>query len=104
MLILRNGRVVENCTTRTPLGRPRRLKVTLVQPSTGLRPFLAADPQVAVVDVDGASARFDFTGDTQSQSLLLRALIQSGLAVATLQEEQRSMQSVYNEKMRGFKR
>ena len=104
MMILRNGRVVEHCPTRPPAGRPRRLRVALVQPSGGLRQFLAADPQVAGVDIDGASARFDFSGDTQSQSQLLRALIQSGLQVISLQEEQRSMQSVYSEKMRGMKR
>jgi len=104
MLILRNGRVVEHCPTRPPVGRPRKLKVTLAQPSSGLRQVLTADPQVAGVEADGASARFDFTGDVQSQSQLLRGLIQSGLQVATLQEETRSMQSVYSEKMRGLKR
>ena len=104
MMILRNGRVVEHCPTRAPVGRPRRLRVTLVQPSSGLRQCLAADPQVGGLDLDGASARFDFTGDTFAQAQLLRSLIQSGLQVATLQEEQRSMQSVYSEKMRGMKR
>ncbi len=104
MMILRNGRVVEHCPTRPPVGRPRRLRVMLVQPSSALRQCLAADPQVGGLVVEGASARFDFTGDTQAQAQLLRTLIQSGLPVATLQEEQRSMQSVYSEKMRGMKR
>ena len=104
MMILRKGRVVEHCPTRAPVGRPRRLRVALVQPSSGLRQCLTADPQVGGLDVDGALARFDFTGDTFAQAQLLRSLIQSGLQVATLQEEQRSMQSVYSEKMRGMKR
>ncbi len=104
MLILRNGRVVEHCATRPPVGRPRRLRVVLAQPSPGLRQALAADPQVAGVDVEGNSARFDFTGDIVAQSQLLRVLIQTGLRVASLVEETRSMQSVYSEKMRGLKR
>ncbi len=104
MLILRNGRVVEHCATRPPVGRARRLRVVLAQPSPGLRQALAADPQVAGVDVEGNSARFDFTGDILAQSQLLRVLIQTGLRVASLVEETRSMQSVYSEKMRGLKR
>ena len=104
MLILRQGRVVEHCATRPPVGRPRRLRVTLAQPSPALRQALAADPQVAGVDAETNAARFDFTGDVQAQSQLLRVLIQSGLQVATLVEETRSMQSVYSEKMRGSKR
>ncbi len=101
MLILRNGRVVEHCATRPPVGRARRLRVVLAQPSPGLRQALAADPQVAGVDVEGNSARFDFTGDILAQSQLLRVLIQTGLRVASLVEETRSMQSVYSEQMRG---
>ena len=104
MLIWRTGRVVEHCATRPPAGRPRRLRVTLAQPSPGLRQALAADPQVVGVEAETAAARFDFTGDVLAQSQLLRALIQSGLQVASLVEETRSMQSVYNEKMRGSKR
>ncbi|MEI8394043.1 MAG: ABC transporter ATP-binding protein [Rhodospirillaceae bacterium] len=104
MLILRNGRVVEHCATRAPVGRARRLRVTLSQPAPGLRQALTADPQVQGVDLEGISARFDFTGDSHSQAQLLRTLVQSGLQVSAFHEEQRSMQSVYSEKMRGHKR
>ena len=104
MLILRAGRVVEHCATRPPVGRPRRLRVALAQPSPALRQALMADPQVAGLEADVSAARFDFTGDVQAQSQLLRTLVQSGLQVATLVEETRSMQSVYSEKMRGANR
>lgn len=106
MMILRNGRVVEHCPTRAPVGRPRRLRVTLVQPSPSVRQVLVADPAIAAIEVEssGVSARFDYSGDLSTQAQLLRHLIDSGLPVAALQEEPRSMQSVYTEKMRGPRR
>ncbi len=106
MMILRNGRVVEHCPTRAPVGRPRRLRVTLVQPSPALRPTLVSDPSIAAIEVDstGLSARFDFAGDMAAQAQLLRTLLDQNLPVAALTEEPRSMQSVYTEKMRGSRR
>ncbi|CAK0757359.1 hypothetical protein CCP1ISM_720001 [Azospirillaceae bacterium] len=59
---------------------------------------------MAAIEIEGNQARFDFSGDSQSQAQLLRALVQAGLPVNTLHEEQRSMQAVYSEKMRGLKR
>ncbi|MBI1208128.1 MAG: ATP-binding cassette domain-containing protein [Azospirillum sp.] len=106
MIILRNGRVVEHCPTRAPAGKPRRLKLSLAQGSTNLKPALLADAAVAALDVDahGQWARFDFSGDIAAQAQFLQSLIASGLPIAALQEEARSMQSVYTEKMRGPKR
>lgn len=106
MMILRNGRIVEHCPTRAPSGRPRRLRITLGQPSPSLRQALVADTAIAAIEVDshGMAARFDFSGDLAAQSTLLRQLMDSGLPVAALQEEPRSMQSVYSEKMRGPRR
>ncbi|CAK0753066.1 ABC-2 type transport system ATP-binding protein [uncultured Gammaproteobacteria bacterium] len=107
LMILRNGRIVEHCPTRAPAGRPRRLKIMLAQPASGsLRGMLSSDPTVSAVDIDGVgtTARFDYAGDVAAQSQLLRSMVQAGLAVASLQEEPRSMQVVYSEKMRGAKR
>ncbi|CAK0754365.1 ABC-2 type transport system ATP-binding protein [Azospirillaceae bacterium] len=107
MMILRNGRLVEHCPTRTPIGRPRRLRVSLANTtnaSTTLRSALTADAAVSDIDIDGAAARFDFTGDVSAQATLLRRLIESGLPITALQEEPRSMQAVYTEKMRGPRR
>ncbi len=106
MMILRNGRVVEHCPTRAPIGRPRRLRVSLVSSSSALRPALVADPAIAAIEVDNtsSSARFDFAGDLAAQAQLLRSLLDGGLPVAALHEEPRSMQAVYTEKMRGPKR
>jgi ABC-2 type transport system ATP-binding protein len=104
MMILRNGRVVEHCPTRPPVGRPRRLRMTLAQPSAALKQVLGADPQVAAIEIEGVHAKFDFSGDAQSQAQLLRVLVQAGLPVNALHEETRSMQAVYSEKMRGLKR
>jgi len=106
MMILRNGRIVEHCPTRAPAGRPRRLRITLVQPSSSLRQALVADNAIAAIEVDsnGMTARFDFSGDLPAQGQLLKQLMDNGLPVAALQEEPRSMQSVYTEKMRGPRR
>jgi len=106
MMILRNGRVVEHCPTRAPVGRPRRLKVILLQANANLRPALSSEASVGAIEVDGsgASARFDFSGDMAVQAQLLKKLVDGGLPVVAMQEEPRSMQSVYAERMRGGKR
>lgn len=106
MMILRNGRVVEHCPTRAPVGRPRRLKVVLAQANTNLRPTLSAEASVGAIEVDGsgASARFDFSGDMAGQAQLLKKMVDLGLPVVALQDEPRSMQAVYAERMRGGKR
>jgi len=104
MMILRNGRIVEHCPTRAPVGKPRRLKLVLAQPSAQLRTALTAAAAVSALDIEGLSARFDFSGDLTAQAGFLQGLIAAGLPVAGLQEEPRSMQAVYVEKMRGPKR
>jgi hypothetical protein len=82
------------------------LRIALAQTSANLRSALSSDPTIAAIEVEpgGLVARFDYTGDVMAQAMLLKSLIDSGLPVAELQEEPRSMQAVYSEKMRGVRR
>ena len=97
MLILQDGRVVEHCPIGGKTVATRRLRLVLSHPVDGWADRLESAPGVTDIAIDGSGAGFAFAGDLAAQHGLLRHLLEAGLPVAALAEEQRSMQQVYRD-------
>jgi ABC-2 type transport system ATP-binding protein len=97
MLVLRGGRIVEHREIRTAdPGHSRRLRVGLAAPDERLAGILeAAGAQPVAVRADGAE--LDWTGDAAAQALLLRALIEAGLAVSSFEAVRENLHDSYLE-------
>jgi ABC-2 type transport system ATP-binding protein len=96
MLVLRNGRIVEQRRLNPQdQGEKRRLHVTLAAPDARLGEILSRLPHVDAVEVRGAQASFRWAGDAPSQAELLRALLDAGLAVVGFGEERENLHESY---------
>ena len=95
MLVLRGGRVVEQRALQVPVaGQQRRLRLVLVEPDARIAEVLASAGAEAI-EVEGAETCFDWHGDAAGQALLLRSLVESGLAVESFGEVRRNLQDSY---------
>jgi ABC-2 type transport system ATP-binding protein len=96
MLVLRNGRVVEQRRLHTGAeGQKRRLEVGLAAPDARLAVVLAMQPNVESVAVDGARASFLWQGDEGARAVLLKTLIEAGLAVTSFEESRENLHDSY---------
>jgi ABC-2 type transport system ATP-binding protein len=94
MLILREGRIVEQRMLERPGAGRTRMMVRLSAPDAGLRAVLE-HPRVSALAIDGGTARFTFSGDDAQRHALLRDLVEADLAVCAFGEESVSMQDAY---------
>ncbi|MCZ6720801.1 MAG: ABC transporter ATP-binding protein [Proteobacteria bacterium] len=100
MMILDRGRVKENrAIAATTIASGRRLKAVLSAPDARLGELLAATEGVSRLAIEEQMARFDFSGDAARQALLLKILIEAGLAISHFGEERQTMQDVYLERL-----
>ncbi len=100
IMILRDGRLIEHRTLGE--GDPdtrRSLRVTLAAAVPDLAQRLES-PGVSDVEVSGLTATLSFGGDAADQHALLRSWIESGLPIASLEEERANLQDVYRERVR----
>lgn len=97
MLVLREGRVVEHRELRAAaaMGETRRLRVVLAAVDERLAGLLASLGGAARVEIHGAGAVFDWTGDEPAKALLLRSLVEAGLAVTAFAEERENLNESY---------
>ena len=96
MLVLRNGRVVEQRRLGAEgAGNRRRLSVGLAAPDARLAAVLGAQPGIDAIAVDGAGASFSWVGDEPARAVLLKALIESGLAVTSFEEARENLHDSY---------
>jgi ABC-2 type transport system ATP-binding protein len=101
MMILDRGRVKENrAIAATAVAVGRRLKAVLSAPDARLGELLAAAEGVSRLAIEEQTARFDFSSDAARQALLLKTLIEAGLAVSHFGEERQTMQDVYLKRLR----
>jgi ABC-2 type transport system ATP-binding protein len=101
MLVLRAGRIVEQRALEGEGQHRRRLRVTLAAPDARLAAVLAALPGVETVEAQPAEATFHWSGDAPAQAALLRALLDAGLAVASLDEARENLHESYLKTVRG---
>ena len=95
MLVLRNGRVVEQRELAAPApGEARRLRVALASADARLEEVLRA-AGVEAMEVDEGGASFDWRGDDAGQAALLRTLLEAGLPVITFEAVRRNLHDSY---------
>ena len=95
MLVLRNGRVVEQRRLDPIQGRTRRMQVALAAPDARLATVLAGQPGVDAVEVRDATATFAWQGEDAGQAALLAALLGAGLAVTSFGEARENLSDSY---------
>lgn len=99
MLILRDGRVVDHRLLADSDDKGSRLMIDLAQPFPGLAEMLRKYDGVSDVAVTDDAAALLFSGDPEARHRLLRALIEQGVPVSGLREDQMSLQQTYFSRM-----
>ncbi len=96
MLVLKGGRVVEQRTLHAgEEARERHMQATLAPADARALEILAALPHVASVVADGARVSFTLRGDESAQALVLRALVEAGIAVVAFGEARENLHDSY---------
>lgn len=95
MLVLQQGRIVEQRRLNPLDGGGMRLRVVLASPDERLREALSQQAAVENVALEGRAASFDFKGDEQARAALLRSLVSAGLAVAAFEEARENLHDSY---------
>jgi ABC-2 type transport system ATP-binding protein len=97
MIIMRDGRIVDERRLGVNDAEMRRLRIDLARPHPALAGALLPLPhvsQLAVAD-DERSATFLFSGSPDDQHALLGALLGAGIAVIGLREDRAGLQDAY---------
>ncbi|MGH8764811.1 MAG: ABC transporter ATP-binding protein, partial [Burkholderiales bacterium] len=97
MLVLREGRMIENRALTENATRPqRRIRIELAQPGgSDLRNRLAARPGVRLVESDEQGALIELAGGTQEEAALLAYLVGAGVQVCGFAEVREDLQASY---------
>jgi ABC-2 type transport system ATP-binding protein len=100
MLVIRQGKIVEQRTLVETLETRRRLAIRLLQASTHLPALLEAHPDISEIDRHEDQVEFDFAGDARAQNQLLRELLEQGVPVTSFAPVDRDLQQSYLASMR----
>ena len=100
MLVIRQGKIVEQNELSAAPATTRRLTITLLEPSVQLLTLLEARQDVGRLKTNGTELAFDFTGDPDAQHRLLRQLLDQGIPITSFAPERRDLQQSYLDTMR----
>lgn len=95
MLVLREGRIIENRALVAEAEGRTRVRLALAQASDALPGLLAAQPGVRVLEIAPAAAVVELSGGPQALAGLLRALVQAGLPVCECVPERENLHDSY---------
>ncbi len=95
MLVMRQGRIIENKALADTQAGARAVHVSLARAATGLRETLGALDGVRVLEVQEREARIEVTGDAEAQGAVLRALVLANLPVSGFAEERENLHQSY---------
>lgn len=95
LLILRDGRVLEHRALRTSASPLAEIELEVAGQLTTAHALLAAHPGVGALEVDGACLRFRFDGSAQARAVLLRSLVEAGVAVVAFTRVREDLQQSY---------
>jgi ABC-2 type transport system ATP-binding protein len=99
MLILRDGRVADHQILSDTGKTEVRLMIELAEPFPALAAMLRNIDGVSDIAVTNDQATLMFSGDGSARHLLLRSLIDNGVPISGLREDQPSLQQAYFERM-----
>ncbi|MDZ4757582.1 MAG: ABC transporter ATP-binding protein [Bacteroidota bacterium] len=95
LVIMREGKIVDNDFFEQKNTDTRHLLLKLTQPNTELLSILEAETQISNIEATETSASFDFDGTETQQAELMVTLIRKGLSVLSFAEEKVNMQDKY---------
>ena len=95
MLVMREGRIIENKPLGSRQAGSRQVQVTFAHGVAGLREALAALTGVRLLEASDTQALLEVAGDEQSQSDVLRALVLAGLPVCAFAQEHENLHRSY---------
>lgn len=102
MLVMRDGRIVEQTSLHAGDGRDgRRFRVDLTSPDSSLPAMLDEIEGVSNVAMGDLAATFEFAGDARAQQHLLRRLIEGDVPVRGFGEYTVQLQDAYFAAMQG---
>ena len=95
MLVLRQGRMVENRALGRGAGEDNRLRITLARAVPDLAQRLSGVDGMHVVALEERGALISVQGDVDARALVLRALIERGLPIASFAPEREDLHTSY---------
>jgi ABC-2 type transport system ATP-binding protein len=95
MLVLRQGRIVENRALARGAGEESRLRITLARTLPDLAERLSGVSGMHVVALEERGALISVQGDAEARALVLRALIERGLPIAGFAPEREDLHTSY---------
>ncbi len=99
MLILRDGRVADHKRLTATDTTGVQLTIDIAEPFPALAELLQKTDGVSDVTTTDDGARLMFSGDSKARHILLRTLMDNGVAISGLREDQLSLQQAYFDKM-----
>jgi ABC-2 type transport system ATP-binding protein len=101
MLVLREGRIVDNKLLSGSVQPGRRVRVELARAFEGLRARLEAIDGVQVLEADGSVATLRIAGGADEQAALLQRMVGAGLPIAGFGELREDLQATYLRTVKG---
>jgi ABC-2 type transport system ATP-binding protein len=95
MLVLRQGRIVENRALERGVDNANRLRIVLASAIPDLAQRLDGVEGMRVVALDGQEAVIAVTGGIETQALVLRALVARDLPIAAFAPDREDLQASY---------
>jgi ABC-2 type transport system ATP-binding protein len=103
LLILKNGRIVDNAIS-VSRSRPeirRKLHISLLVMPDNIREIMKDSAEIHRVEISGDSIALEFTGDESAQHRLLKRLMESGLTIKEFYVKRQGVQEQYLETVSG---
>jgi ABC-2 type transport system ATP-binding protein len=95
MLVLRQGRIVENRALARGAGEESRLRITLARTVLDLAQRLSGVEGMHTVALEERGALISVQGDAEARATVLRALIERGLPIASFAPEREDLHTSY---------
>lgn len=102
MAIIREGKIIEHQQLANSKTKSMLVRVMCVEPSSELVNQLSTYEHVEIVDADGLSCLFRFSGDHHALHDVLRSLLASNIPVYRFCEEKVNMHDAYLQTVAGF--
>jgi len=95
MLVLRQGRIVENRALARGADEENRLRISFARAVPDLAQRLAGVDGMRLIALEEQGALVAVTGDAEARALILRALIERDLPIASFAPEREDLHSSY---------
>lgn len=95
MLVIRDGRIIEQRTLKDAAPATREIVMELTEPDEAIDSVLAAFDNVSNIRRDGPRVACELNGDNEAQHQLLRALIAADIALVSFATLEHDLQQSY---------